>query len=81
VRAVLLATLLLTACDDVVETVSPAAPDQCLRREIFTECLRLVPKGPDTVVNNDWDEVIEACALTAYYQSLRRREFIKPGCE
>lgn len=55
--------------------------DQCLRREIFKECLSLIPKGPEVIgVSNDWDEVIETCSRTAGYQSLRNLELIKPEC-
>lgn len=54
-----------------VETV-----DQGLRQQIFMECLRTVPQGPKTTVNNDWAEVVEQCddaakdmATTAVYSN------------
>lgn len=35
--------------------------DQKVRREALKECLESVPRGPDTVVSNDWDEVVKVC--------------------
>lgn len=56
-------------------------PDQCLRRELFKECLALIPQGPEVVgTSNDWDETISRCSDAAYYQSIRGIEFIKPEC-
>ena len=57
-------------------------PDQCLRQEIFKQCIANVPKGPThlTAAGNDWDEVISACQSAAYYQSIRIKSTIKPEC-
>lgn len=53
-----------------------ATVDQTLRQQIFMECLRTVPQGPKTTVNNDWAEVVEQCddaakdiATTAVYSN------------
>lgn len=55
--------------------------DQCLRREIFRECMECLPRGPERVANsNDWDEVISECAKQAYYNSLRPASQVKPEC-
>lgn len=57
-------------------------PDQCLRQEIFKQCVANIPKGPThlTATGNDWDEVISACQSAAYYQSIRIKSTIKPEC-
>jgi hypothetical protein len=57
-----------------------AAPDQCLRSQLFQQCMAILPKGPDATVYNDWDEVVDSCASTAYSQSLRPVNSIKPEC-
>jgi len=54
--------------------------DQCLRAELFQQCLKALPAGPQSTQYNDWDEVVSACASAAYYQSLRKNAFIKPEC-
>ena len=59
-----LALLGLSACDQ-------SSVDQCMRREIFTQCMANQPKGT---------EAVEACDSSAYYQSKRRAEYIKPEC-
>ena len=55
-------------------------PDQCLRREIFKECMKLLPNGPSHVKYNDWDEVVKACGEVSYYQSIRRLSMIPEKC-
>jgi len=54
--------------------------DQCLRAELFTNCLKSLPAGPTATKYNDWDEVVEACGSVAYYQSLRLVSNIKKEC-
>lgn len=57
------------------------ANDQCLRREIFNECLRVLPAGPLSTKYNDWAEVVNACASQAYTTSIRNNaQTIKPEC-
>jgi hypothetical protein len=71
--------LTVIGCEKMNEVTT--APDQCLRREIFMQCLAAVPKGPEKVSDsNDWDEVIDSCASAAHYQSLRRVDKIKEEC-
>lgn len=76
---VLLLSLLLAACDQ------PSRPDQvvdqCLRREIFQQCMAALPAGPQsTSTSNDWDEVVEACERASYHQAIRARAHVKPEC-
>ena len=40
--------------------------DQCLRRDLFLDCLKAVPKGPDRTRYNDWSEVVAECNKFAY---------------
>jgi len=66
-KKLLVLTMLLICCSCSLEP----QPDQKLRREIFMQCLEKIPKGPETVKYNDWQEVINECGKQAYYISLR----------
>lgn len=55
--------------------------NQCLRKQYFDDCLTKTPKGPDVTKYNDWDEVVDSCASTAYYMSLRKRSQIPESCQ
>lgn len=57
-----------------------SVPDQCMRRQIFKECMAALPVGPSATVNNDWSEVVSECQDTAYYQSIRKPSQIKQEC-
>jgi hypothetical protein len=76
VRAATLALLFLVGCDDVY----PSDADQCLRIQLFKDCMAALPAGPKSAHYNDWSEVVEACESAAYYQSIRPRRLIKDGC-
>ncbi len=65
--AFIIAALVLTGCDAYKQTL----PDQALRRQIFTDCLKNLPAGPDQTRYNDWAEVVNECGSQAYYQSLK----------
>lgn len=69
--------LLLTACSS---PANESEIDQCMRREIFRECMSILPAGPQRTHYNDWDEVVDSCATTAYHQSLRLRSQVLPAC-
>ena len=73
---VVASAVIVSACSEV----RTFGPDQCLRAEIFQQCLAAVPAGPQTTHYNDWSEVVQACSNTAYYQSLRSAEQIKAEC-
>lgn len=71
----------LAACSNDAVPIVKRNPDQCLRRELFNECLKALPSGPlSTATSNDWDEVVDACREHAYYTSIRNVEQIKPEC-
>jgi len=55
-------------------------PDQCLRREIFQQCMKALPAGPQATKYNDWDEVVGMCESVAYYQSLKKKTQITEEC-
>lgn len=63
IAAALLLLTTLAGCGPV--------PDQELRRQLFKECLSVVPKGPERTVYNDWDEVVSECGRQAYSMSLQ----------
>lgn len=71
--------LALAACDG---STGVSTPDQCMRAELFSACLRALPAGPAAPQFSDWDwdEVVAACESAAYRQSLRGAQHIKPEC-
>lgn len=77
ISALLVSAFLLSGCNQ-----EAGGPDQCLRQEIFKQCVANIPKGPThlTAAGNDWGEVISACQSAAYYQSIRINRTIKPEC-
>jgi hypothetical protein len=82
-RYIILLTLFLAACDhNTVGTPRDKVfvSDQCLYREIFKECLSVVPAGPLATKYNDWDEVVAECRHSAYYMAQRQRGVIKQEC-
>lgn len=63
---------LISACNQ--REIDPNAGckyDQDVRREIFMECLHVVPQGPVATKYNDWSEVVDECGEQAKYMSLR----------
>ena len=58
--------LFLVGCENKTPSYQD---DPELRREIFKECMKLLPAGPKETVYNDWDEVVAECDSVAYYQA------------
>lgn len=79
---VALMAIFLFACNDqsAKKQETGSDIDQCLRREIFVECMQNIPKGPIESYSNDWDEVISECAEFARRSSFRKLEYIKQEC-
>ena len=73
------ALMLTAALSGCVEEFT-SGPDQCMRREIFMQCMAALPAGPNEVKYNDWSEVVGQCETVAYYQSVRETTAIKPEC-
>lgn len=74
IKAIVL-SVFLVGCAPVTNGV-----DQCMRSELFIQCLKSIPKGPDSTKYNDWDEVIKECQNASYYHSLRDFKYIKLEC-
>jgi hypothetical protein len=72
---ILVLSLFLIGCSEPTNGV-----DQCMRNDLFIQCLKTVPKGPDTSKYNDWDEVVKECQNASYYHSLRSYKYIKLEC-
>jgi hypothetical protein len=77
---VILAVLALIMAGCETPVANPWVVDECLNREIYRECMALLPKGPDKTVYNDWDDVIDECNDRAYYRSQKRASQVKPEC-
>ena len=81
-KLILLPVLLLAACSkDDKPFIDERESNLCLQREIFNECMKILPAGPLSTKYNDWDEVVKECRYTAYYLAKRRRAVVKPECE
>jgi hypothetical protein len=55
-------------------------PDQCMRVQLFQQCMGALPAGPQSTHYNDWNEVVHECGQQAYYQSLRSPDNIAKEC-
>lgn len=78
-KLILPLALLLAGCE--INTAPTPMPDQCLRAQLFDQCMKNIPKGPErTAGSNDWDEVVDSCQQASYYQPLRAAESIKKEC-
>lgn len=79
-KLILLMPLLLVACKDDKPFIDERVANQCLRRELFNECMKMLPAGPLATKYNDWDEVVAECGSQAYYMSHRKESTIPQGC-
>lgn len=70
----ILSLVFLSGCAETVGT------DQCMRREIFLQCLKALPAGPVETKYNDWDDVVLECDVAARYQSRRNKSQIAAQC-
>ncbi len=77
IALMLCSVTLLAACEPSPEH---STPDQCLRAQLFQQCLKALPAGPQSTKYNDWNEVILACDSASFYQSYRARKLIAPEC-
>lgn len=70
--ALIVASTLMAACNQPPPNTKVRCQyDQEIRRDIFMECLRVVPQGPAATKYNDWSEVVNECGDQAGYMSLR----------
>ena len=80
-KLILLTVLLLAACSkDDKPFIDERVSNLCLQREIFNECMKMLPAGPVATKYNDWDEVVRECGKQAYYLSIRNESTIPQGC-
>ena len=79
-KLILVSALLLVACDSEVVVKDPQISDQCLRRELFNECMKSLPAGPVATHYNDWDDVVSECKSYAWSTSVRLQSVIKKEC-
>ncbi len=86
---IVMAVMALTACGKHSSDTTAYASDPddvivvnaCLQRELFNECMKALPAGPQATKYNDWDEVVSQCRQGARYMSKRARRFVPPECE
>ena len=84
----ILLCILLTACGKNASEYSVSTDtneviiiNACLQREIFNECMKVLPAGPTATKYNDWDEVVSECRVTSRHLSKRARKFVPAECE
>lgn len=69
----------LTACGQ--QPVEPVwAIDQCLRVQLFQQCMASLPAGPVSTQYNDWDEVVGQCNDVSRVQAARLTTTVKLEC-
>ena len=77
----LLLPLFLIACSKNDKPfIDDRVSNLCLQREIFNECMKMLPAGPVATKYNDWDEVVSECGNQAYYMSHRKASTIPAEC-
>lgn len=45
--------------------------DQEIRERLFFQCLEKLPKGPEVVKYNDWDDVVDSCYNASRSMAIR----------
>ncbi|MNK14269.1 hypothetical protein D3C87_323690 [compost metagenome] len=78
ILAILGFAAILAGCDAAV--MDEMQPNQCLRAEIFKQCMAILPSGPVATKYNDWNEVVSECGSQGYYQSMRKTSTIPMEC-
>jgi hypothetical protein len=54
--------------------------DQCLRKELFSKCMKLSPDDPGSAVYKSHEELVTYCANASLSRSSRPPEQVKPAC-
>ena len=80
--SIALAALLAGCAPEYAPSPTDSIADQCLRAQLFEQCMTLLPKGPEVLTGgNDWDEVVAECESSAHRQSIRLRAAVRPECQ
>lgn len=78
------ACMLLTGCSSerVPEAIrtDPVVINQCVRADLFKQCMASLPAGPVSTQYNDWDEVVDSCASQMTYLSYRLKSQVPIEC-
>ena len=78
---IIICTVLLAGCGRLPAEEHSSITDQCLRAQLFQQCLTALPQGPVSTHNsNDWDEVVDSCNRYSYSAAQRAPEYITPEC-
>jgi hypothetical protein len=67
---ILVSTILLVCISIGCNPETKEVTCQKLRHQYFIQCLEKIPKGPISVHNNDWGDVVSKCGSQAYYQAI-----------
>ena len=72
-RTILILSL-LAGCE------SSSITDQCLRKELFSQCMDLSPADPTNTMYKDRDELVNYCESASFSRSFRLRDQVKAEC-
>jgi hypothetical protein len=75
----LIAVLTLVGCTP--ENMGREQLDQCIRWQLFQQCMAALPAGPVQAKYNDWDEVVSQCESTASRAAYRIPELVPDTCK
>lgn len=81
-RALIVAVSCLAAMQgcDPDQLDSAHAIDICMKRDVFDECMKSLPTGPERTHYNDWSEVVEVCDSRSHWMAYRLKRHIPEGC-
>lgn len=84
-RLLFLTLLVLSACYMPKSLQNEDAQDQCLRRELYQQCMDKAPRSTDKDTafagTKSWIEISKECDRIASYYSVRSLAHIKPECQ
>lgn len=65
-----LTAIAIAGCNQEIGTTDSIEEERGLLRALLAErCMENLPEGPRQTHYSDWDEVVNSCSQTAYYQS------------
>jgi hypothetical protein len=75
----LVSVLMLAGCS--AESMGREQIDQCIRWQLFQQCMAALPAGPQRTQYNDWDDVVSQCEDAATRASYRIPALIPAACK